>query len=221
MKKISGVIFDMDGLLLDTEAIYSRVNIEIAPKWGIEGYDETTYMEEIGLGEKAVHAKYFKDYAQLPKESIDGFFKDTRQIIEREFLEKGAPLKSGVLELMAYLKEQNIPMVVASSNHREAINNLLAKAGILSEFKGSVSGDEVTHAKPHPEIVEKAVALLGTKPEETLMLEDSLNGIRASHVAGVPVIMVPDILPANDEAREKAYAIEPDLLAVLELIKNK
>ncbi|MGY3766544.1 HAD family hydrolase [Vagococcus vulneris] len=221
MKKISGVIFDMDGLLLDTEAIYCEYNIKYAKKWGLTGYDEHAYREEIGLGEKAVYEKYFNDYSELPREAIENFFNETRGAIQKEFDRDGAPLKPGVVELINYLKENKIPIAVASSNNRVAVDNLLTKAGILKEFDAVVSGDDVTHAKPHPEIVEKAVAALGTKSEETLMLEDALNGVRAAYAASVPVIMVPDILPPDDEVREKAYAIEPDLFAVKEFIKTR
>ena len=220
MKKVSGVIFDMDGLILDTEAIYSACNIEVAPDFGLDGYDLDKYREEIGLSETHAFEKYLADYPHLPKEAIEGFFNAGREKVLATFAKEGAPKKTGIVELLTYLNEHNIPCVVASSNNRQAVDHLITKANLQDYFKGTISGDDVTHAKPHPEIVEKAVAKLGTHPEETLMLEDSLNGIRASFTAGVPVIMVPDLLPPNEEAIEKSESIQKDLFDVLAFIQS-
>ena len=221
MKKVSGVIFDMDGLILDTEAIYCESNVSTAPDFGLTGFDKEYYKEEIGLSEEHAYAKYLADYSNLPKENIDGFFKASRQKVRETFASTGAPLKPGIKEILTYLNEAGIPCVVASSNTEEAIEQLLNKANLMSYFKDTVSGDDVTHAKPHPEIVEVALAKLGTKAEETLMLEDSLNGIRASHTAGIPVIMVPDLLAPDEEALAKSYAVKKDLFEVLEFIKER
>ncbi|HCM89415.1 MULTISPECIES: HAD family phosphatase [Vagococcus] len=220
MKKISGVIFDMDGLILDTEAIYSASNIEMAKKYGLKGYDEAYYKTEIGLSEEHVFKKYIEDYPYLAEPMIREFFDESRQVVRETFKETGAPLKKGIVELLTYLKKVNIPCIVASSNTEETIEDLLIKANLKDYFIGSVSSNDVTHAKPDPEIVEKALEKLGTKRNETVMLEDSLNGIRASYSAGVPVIMVPDLLEPTDEAIEKSYMIKKDLLEVLTFIKE-
>ena len=221
MKKVSGVIFDMDGLILDTEAIYCESNIAIAPEFGLKGFDKEFYKQEIGLSEEHAYEKYLKDFSYLPIEAIDGFFKASRERVRATFATKGAPVKPGIVEILTYLKEENIPCVVASSNTEDAIEQLLNKADLMKFFQGTVSGNDVTHAKPHPEIVELALSKLGTKAEETLMLEDSLNGIRASYSANVPVIMVPDLLEPNEEALEKAYSVKKDLFEVLEFIKER
>lgn len=221
MKTINGVIFDMDGLIFDTEAIYCQSNMEAAKEYGLEGFDEAHYREEIGLSDEHAYQKYLKDYSDLPKETIDAFFKASRQKATDTFHASGAPLKAGIRELLEYLKEISVPCVVASSNTTEAIELLLDKADLRSFFKGIVSGNDVTHAKPDPEIIEKAVSLLDTLPNETIMLEDSLNGIRASYTAGVPVIMVPDLLAPCDEALEKVFSVKKDLFEVLTFIKEK
>ncbi len=220
MKKISGVIFDMDGLIFDTEAIYSASNIATAKEFGLEGYDEAYYRTEIGLCEKRAYQKYLTDFDFLDENIIQQFFDESRKKAKAIFTENGAPLKPGAIELLTYLNEENIPCIVASSNTRAAIDQLLEKADLEKYFITTVSGDEVTHAKPHPEIVEKAVDKLGTSPEETIMLEDSLNGIRASYSAKVPVIMVPDLIEPNTEAFEKTYMIKKDLFEVINLIKE-
>lgn len=220
MEKVSGVIFDMDGLILDTESIYCKNNIKTAAEVGIKDYDLAHYKTEIGLSEEHSMEKYLKDYSYLSKEDIQYFFDKSRERSWKELTEVGAPLKTGIVELLTYLKENNIPCVVASSNTRVAINQLIAKAGLEHFFVDTVSGDDVTHAKPHPEIVEVALTKLGIKPEETIMLEDSLNGIRASSAAGVPVIMVPDLLEPDSEALEKTLSVKKDLFEVLRFIQE-
>lgn len=221
MEKISGVIFDMDGLILDTEAIYSVSNIEIAKKFGLEGYDESYYKTEIGLSEDHVLKKYIQDYPNFSEKRIREFFDASRKSVRETFKKEGAPLKKGIVELLNYLKQEKIPCIVASSNTKETIEDLLIKADLKDYFIGYVSSNDVTHAKPDPEIVIKALEKLGTKKNETIMLEDSLNGIRASYSAGVPVIMVPDLLEPTAEAIEKSYMIKKDLLEVLTFIKEK
>ncbi|MEG0550943.1 MAG: HAD family phosphatase [Vagococcus sp.] len=221
MKKINGVIFDMDGLIFDTEAIYCKSNVAMAKEYGLKEYDEAYYRTEIGLSEEHAYQKYLTDYAYLPEETIQQFFKESRSKVSKTFKENGAPLKPGVVELLIYLNQENIPCIVASSNTRVAIDQLLEKANLRDYFVDTVSGDEVTHAKPHPEIVEVAVKKLNTKASETVMLEDSLNGIRASFSANVPVIMVPDLIAPDEEALEKVYAVKKDLFEVKTLIEEK
>lgn len=220
MKKVSGVIFDMDGLVFDTESVYSRQNIETSKKYNMTGYDADYYLSEVGLGEAAVYQKYLKDFKHVGQEDIDAFFEDSREAIWKEFNEQGAPLKPGIMELLTYLNDHDIPCVICSSSKRVAIDLLLEKANMTHLFKGIVSGDDVEHAKPNPEIVEKAVEMLGTKKDETVMLEDSLNGIRASYCAGVPVIMVPDLIAPDAEVEEKAFSVYPDLFSVLDFVKS-
>ncbi|MBO0477396.1 HAD family hydrolase [Vagococcus sp. DIV0080] len=221
MKKVSGIIFDMDGLILDTEAIYCESNITIAKEFGLKGFDKEHYKEEIGLSDEHAYQKYLKDFSYLPEETIQAFFDASRNRVKERFATEGAPLKPGIIEILTYLKEQNIPCVVASSNTTAAIKQLLEKADVMDFFKDTVSGEDVTHAKPHPEIVEVALKKLGTKAEETLMLEDSLNGIRASYAAHVPVIMVPDLLEPSEEALEKALCVKKDLFEVLDFVKER
>ena len=221
MKNVTGVILDMDGLIFDTEAIYSVTNVSTAQELGIVDYDMAYYYTEIGVGEEEAYENYFKDFPDVPKETIATFFKESRLRSMTKFQEEGAPLKKGALELLMYLKEAGIPRVIASSNTKEAIDTLIEKADIAHFFDDIVSGDDVTRAKPDPEIVLKGLEKLGTKAEETLMLEDSLNGIRASHAANVPVIMVPDLIEPTEEALEKSYAVKKDLLEVMTFIKEK
>lgn len=218
MGKYSGVIFDMDGLIFDTEIVYLETNVRLAPKYGLVGLDHDYMMTCIGISDKEVYEKYRNDFPNVSKENMDAFISAGHQEV-RAFFESGqTQLKPGARELLAVLKKENIPCVVASSNLREFIELLLEKAGIQDYFAGIVSANEVKQAKPDPEIVEKAVALLQLKPSECVMLEDSLNGVRAAYSASVPVIVVPDLLSPDFEMKDKASHIVPSLFEVTELI---
>lgn len=217
-KKVKALIFDMDGLLFDTEEIYCAANLELAPDFGMKEYSKEYYFQYVGVSDEETHNAYYKDFAYLGKEKIDAFVR-AGHIKVREMFQAGmAPLKPGVKELLAYLAEAEIPSIVASSNNREFIELLLEQSQISHHFVGTVSGEDVKRAKPDPEIVLKAIAELGFAAEECLMLEDSFNGVRASYSADVPVIMVPDLLAPTPEMEEKCVAILPSLHEVKDFL---
>ena len=222
MTTIKALIFDMDGLLFDTEEIYCQANLAMAPQFGLTGYDRDYYARYIGVSDEESKRMYYRDFAAVGQGVIDDFIAASYAQVRELYRRSGAPLKPGAKELLAYLKQQEIPAIVASSNNREFVDLLLERGGIADYFIGSISGDDVSRAKPDPEIVLKAVAQLGVAPDSCLMLEDSLNGIKASHAAGVPVVMVPDLIAPNAEAEAKCLAIVASLLDVPALLeKNK
>ncbi|MGM0218399.1 HAD family hydrolase [Enterococcus sp. AZ126] len=213
MKKIDGVIFDMDGLLFDTELIYYQSTQKIADKMGFP-YSKEIYLEYVGVSDEEVQENYHRIYQDFGKERVDEFiqrsYDDTYQVFESGEV----PLKEGVLELLDFLDQQEIPRLVASSNVRPAIELLLEGAGIKERFSGIVSAEDVTRAKPDPEIFRKALDNLGTKAEHTLIFEDSFHGVTAADAAGIPVIMVPDLLAPTDEVKEKTLEIFESLIQV-------
>lgn len=211
---LKGLIFDMDGLLLDTEKLYCKANLTIAPKYGITTYDEAYYMKYVGTSDEELYEAYYQDFAEFGRENIEGFIKEAHEEVKALFLAGKAELKPGAIELLDYLKEQEIPCVVASSNLRSFITILLDKAGITSYFSGVISGEDVKRAKPDPEIVEKAASMLQLAPKDCLMLEDSFNGVIASSEAGVPVIMIPDLLQPTPEIKERTLEVFPSLYDV-------
>ncbi|MGX7150887.1 HAD family hydrolase [Enterococcus ureasiticus] len=206
MKKIDGVIFDMDGLLFDTELIYYQSSQKIADAMNIP-YSKEVYLEFVGVSDEEVQENYHRIYKDFGKEKVDEFiqrsYDDTYQVFEAGEV----PLKEGVLDLLDYLDQQEIPRIVASSNVRPAIELLLDGAGIKERFSGIVSAEDVTRAKPDPQIFRKALANLGTKAENTLIFEDSFHGVTAADAAGIPVIMVPDLLAPTDEIKAKTLEI--------------
>lgn len=214
---IQGIIFDMDGLLFDTEKVYCQANITVANQMGIP-YSEEYYINHIGISDKELHEIYYQDFSEFSKEEIESFIQSGYKEIERIFLTDGVPLKKGAKELLEYSQANKIQCVIASSNFRSLIEALLDHADISSYFTGIVSFEDVSRAKPDPEIVLKAVDLLKLPKENIIMLEDSMNGINASYSAGVPVIMIPDLVPATQEAKEKSTYIYDDLSNVTNLI---
>lgn len=218
MTKFDGIIFDMDGLLFDTEMIYYQSTQKIADQLGFP-YSKELYLNFLGVSDEEVQENYhriFKDYGkEKVTEFIDLSYADTIQ----EFEKGNVPLKKGAKELLVFLEEQNIPRVVASSNVRPAIELLLENAGIRSYFDTIISAEDVSRAKPDPEIFQKAVAHLQTENHRTLVLEDSEHGVTAAYQAGIPVIMVPDLLEPSEELKSKTLTVVESLYEIPSLIK--
>lgn len=216
---INGLIFDMDGLILDTEYISNRLLINLFKKYDVK-LKENIVARTIGLTkEQAIQV--FKKYLgeNLPIEEII----DLHKKIVNEYLEKnGVPIKPGLLELLDYLDKYKIKKVVATSSYRKVAENILKKAGVYDRFDDIVCGDEVQKSKPEPDIFLKALEKLNLSVDEVIILEDSRMGILAAHRANIKSIMVPDILPADEETKKLYYAECKSLLEVKNLlIKQK
>lgn len=219
MKKTDGVIFDMDGLLFDTELIYYQSTQKIADVMDFP-YTKELYLKFLGVSDEEVQANYHQIFKEFGKERVDEFIQRSYADTIEVFESGEVPLKEGVIELLDYLDEQEIPRVVASSNVRPAIELLLDGAGIKNRFSGIVSAEDVTRAKPDPEIFQKALTFLGTAAESTLIFEDSFHGVTAAKAAGIPVIMVPDLLQPTEEIREKTIEIFDSLTQVPAYLKK-
>jgi HAD superfamily hydrolase (TIGR01509 family) len=219
MKKTDGVIFDMDGLLFDTELIYYQSTQKIADVMDFP-YTKELYLKFLGVSDEEVQANYHQIFKEFGKERVDEFIQRSYADTIEVFESGEVPLKEGVIELLDYLDEQEIPRVVASSNVRPAIELLLDGAGIKNRFSGIVSAEDVTRAKPDPEIFQKALTFLGTAAENTLIFEDSFHGVTAAKAAGIPVIMVPDLLQPTEEIREKTIEIFDSLTQVPAYLKK-
>lgn len=213
MNNVEGVIFDMDGLLFDTEVVYYRSTQKVADEMGIP-YSKERHMNFIGVSDEEVKAHYHQIYRRYGEERVDEFIRRAYEDTYQVFVSGVVPLKEGVIELLDYLDQAEIPRVVASSNVRTVIELLLTKAGIKERFSGIISAEDVTYAKPDPEIFNKAVTVLATNPEKTLILEDSAHGISAANVAGIPVIMIPDLIEPTSEIQVKTLKIFDSLKKV-------
>lgn len=214
MKK--AVIFDMDGLMFDTETLYFKANQKTAEKVEIP-FDYSFYENYIGASDEDFFAGMYESFE---KEKVDLFLELSGVDVENELFSTPPKLKEGLLSLLDYLKENNYILVVASSSKRFIVEKMLKNANLTSYFSAVVGGDEVIQSKPHPDIFKKAAALTGVESSQILILEDSLNGVRSAYAAGIDVVMVPDLLAPDNEAREKTLEICNDLHEIIIKLKR-
>ena len=220
MKKYQGVIFDLDGLLFDTERLYYEATQAIADEMQIP-YDESIYHRYIGISDEELWAHYHQMYdSTFGKEFVNAFINNAFHRSVELFESGQAQLKEGVLELLAYLNEKKIKKVIASSNQRRLIDILLEKNQLVHEFERVFSVEDVKRAKPDPELFEKAADFLAIEKNQLLILEDSKNGVLAAHRAKIDVIMIPDLIAPSVELKEKTIQVLPSLLNLLSFIQS-
>ena len=211
MKDIA-VIFDLDGVIFDSERACLASWREVAKKYYLENIDEV-FRKCIGTNKYQTREIVEKEYA--PKFGVG--FSDTvlaeGSIIFHQNYDNGRlPLKKGVPEIFDFLKERNIPMAVASSTRRAVVCEELEAAGLLSYFEKIIGGDAVKISKPNPEIYLIACKEMNVQPQNAYAVEDSYNGVRAAHAAGMHALMVPDLIAPDDEMRSLSEYICEDLL---------
>lgn len=209
------IIFDMDGLMFDTEAIYYQANQKTADDLGLP-FTKNFYLQFVGASDKDFFAGMYKAFEE--KDKVDRFVEESNEVAHEMLTAGKIDKKKGLIELLDHLKEKEIDAIIASSSEKWLVESITTNNEVREYFIDAVGGDEVEKAKPNPDIFLKALEKLGTNKEETLVLEDSLNGVRAAHAAGIPVIMVPDLIEPNDEANEKALAVEESLLKIIKYI---
>lgn len=213
------VIFDMDGLLFDTEIVYYEASQMVADQMGFP-YDKELYLKYLGVSDEEVWANYHQIFASFGKNNVQKFINDAYEETIRRFSLGAVQLKPGVIELLDFLEEHRIPKVVASSNQRHIIELLLEKNQLTNYFETIVSAENVKRAKPDPEIFLLGHEYLGTKKQETLVLEDSKNGILAAASAEIPVIMIPDLLAPSEDLQQKTLAVLSSLHEVPGYLKK-
>ena len=217
-REIEAVIFDMDGLMLDTERIALRVVAEAAAGLGYP------WRAEIGLAMVGLNARDSDAVAAAhlgpayPVEPLrDAFAVRYQHALESEPI----PHKPGLLELLAWIEGQPLVKAVATSTKRERAQLKLTRAGLIGRFPVLVGGDEVERGKPAPDIFLAAAAGLGVNPRHCLVLEDSSPGVRGALAAGMQVIMVPDVLPATQEIVALGHPVCESLQAALTLLSER
>ncbi len=205
----AALIFDMDGLLLDTERLIRDAMVAVMADMGfaMTGAD---YADLIGRPEPASRDIMAARFAGL---DYDAMRAQVRARIRAEWGPQ-RPVKPGAHDLLAALAQAGIPCAVATSSEQALARAHLGHGGLLGHFSGIIGCDDVARGKPAPDPYLAAAALLGVTPGQALALEDSHNGVRSAHAAGVPVVMVPDLLPATAEMRGMARAVLPDLASV-------
>ncbi len=215
--KTKAVIFDMDGVIFDSERIIIELWEDFGEKNNIPHMHDVT-IRCVGLNDKATEEVFKEVYGD------DYDYRRFQKIISKQYHEMAdggkLPMMIGVREILDYLKDNGYKIALASSTRTEVVTNQLKAANIYEYFDKVVCGDTVTHSKPHPEIFLKAADQLEVDITKVYIIEDSFNGIRAAHAAGAMPIMVPDMIEPDDEMREKAYKILNNLLEVIDFLKT-
>lgn len=212
-RRFKAAVFDMDGLILDSERTVLKCWEIIGEKYGFE--DIVTYgISVIGKNKKATVDEFQRVYGE-PGERYE---KELRGIYNGLAAEGKVPLKPHTLELLKAMKDAGMKTAIASSSTREEVTSQMAALGALPYFDTCVCGDQVTRSKPDPEIFLLACDALGVKPEEGVGLEDSFNGVRACRASGLYTIMVPDIIQPDDEMKSLADIILPSLKDVQDFL---
>lgn len=201
-----GAIFDMDGLLFDTERMYRDSWKQSAQQFGLVHNPDfpRTVCGSSGAHMREIILQYY------PQVDAKAFADDCILRVERE-LETHVPEKTGVRDILQYFKQHGVRVAVASSSKRATVLHNLKQADILSYFDAVVSGDQVTHGKPAPDIFLLAAQQIGCEPENCYVFEDGTNGILAGAAAGCTTIMIPDLTPPNAQLEQLCAGIYPSL----------
>ena len=215
--QIKAVLFDMDGLMFDTERLSDVIWREVGLTFGYEF--SAAHMALLrGRNREGGKQAFLAHFgAEMPYDAL-------WQAVMEEFEHRMAvsvPFRPGLVALLDFLKEQHIPMAVASSTHQALVENHLRVAGLRAYFDAVICGDMVQNGKPAPDIYLLAAKTMGVSPAHCMVLEDSCNGMRAGAGAGCFAVMVPDLDPVTDEMNTLAAAIVPSLAEVITLIKEK
>ena len=218
---MQGFIFDMDGVIIDSEPIHSTVKMDTFRHFDIP-FEERELVNYMGRTSRALFEEVLErekrtdiDIEAITKYKHDHYF---------EVLEHGdiGPVE-GSVELIHALHTAGIPLGLATSSNRHVIRIVIDRFGLEDCFQSVISGGDLPASKPDPEIFVRCAAQLAipvSKYTETYVIEDSYNGIRAAHAAGMKPVMVPDQLPPTQEMREKAVAILPSLMDVMEWMEG-
>lgn len=212
MNAINAVVFDMDGVIFDSEKLVIECWVETAERYGIASVEEMC-KKCLGLNRFAAKEKFLEHYGQdFP---YDRYKQEMSDLYHKRAREGDLVMKPGVVELLTFLKEKEIKIALASSTREQVVIWELTDAGIIDYFDEIVCGDMVSKSKPDPEIFLKACELLKVEPEFAFAIEDSYNGIRAAHAGGLRPIMVPDLAEPTGEMEEMAEVILSSLNEVI------
>jgi HAD superfamily hydrolase (TIGR01509 family) len=214
---LKAVIFDMDGLMLDTESIGLRAWTRACASFGFD-LPREAFLRMCGLNHNDSRLILLETFGSaFPYEEVKAERLKVGLEIETN---EGIELKPGLLEVLSLLDEFKIPKAVATSTEQARTERRLKQIGLFSRFNAFVTGDEVTHSKPDPEIFLRSAARLGADPESCLVLEDSEAGVRAADRAGMRVIVVPDLREPTADVCALAFARCQSLLEAIDRIRE-
>lgn len=201
INNIKSIIFDMDGVIFDTELVYLEIWSKVFEKYGYKLQKEV-YAEVLGTGRENVKKVFLNNYGnELP---IDKMYREKDEDLEKA-VDKGIPLKQGAYEILYYLKNNNYKIALATSASKERALKQLRYADIEKFFDVIVSRDDVKETKPNPDIFLKAAKKLNVNPNECIVIEDSSAGIKAAFNAGMAGIHVVDLKEPDNEIIRNCY----------------
>ena len=218
MRDFDAVVFDMDGIIFDSERAVLESWYVVADRHDLGDITEA-FLACTGVNDRETKeimlSRFGKDFP------YDEYSKEASAIFHEKYDGGKLPMKIGVKEILTFLRDSGKKIALASSTRRPVVEAELRDAGVLEFFDELVTGDVVKRSKPDPEIYLLACEKIGVAPERCYAIEDSYNGVRSASGGGLKAIMVPDLLPANDEMKELTESVQESLLDVIEYLKGE
>ncbi len=215
---IRGAIFDMDGLMFDSERLVYEIWQEMMDENGFN-YNLEIFKKTIGLRTDKAEQYYCDLYGS------SFYYKPFKQRSRETFIARvtndGVPIKKGLFEILDYLKANSIKIAVATSTSAQTAVNIIKMAGVYDYFDAFVCGDDVKNGKPHPEVFLTAAQKLGIPPKDCVAFEDSINGIKSAYAANMMTVMVPDLLAPTEEIRPMLSFLCKDLTQAVQFLQGQ
>ena len=215
---IKAAVFDMDGLMFDTERVGRDAWIQVGEQLGFHNLEQ---VNERCLGCNQAYCRQIFQEEFGGRLTLDDVLTAAKPIQEEYYAEHGMPCKEGLQELLTYLKDNGMKIAMATSSNRKDAERNLNMAGLREYFDALICGDMIRRSKPDPDIYLTAARTLGVPPEECIGLEDSRNGIKSVSAAGMHGILIPDLIQPDGEMTACAEAVLPDLRAVIGWLEER
>lgn len=214
---VSGIIFDMDGVLIDSERQSNEGWLWAAGQLGV---DMPMWLIDSFKGAPAeLCCKFFDDYYKGVIDYWEAKELRTQHVYKIRETE-GIPVKKGVKDIFEYIRNNGLKCAVATSTRRESAEKTLHEIGVWDYLDAVVYGDEVEHGKPEPDIFLRAAKAIGVNPSEAVVVEDSINGIKAGYAAGMRVVHIPDTIAIDDDIRKLTYMVCDDLNGLIDVVES-
>ncbi len=214
---VSGIIFDMDGVLIDSERQSNEGWLWAAGQLGV---DMPMWLIDSFKGAPAeLCCKFFDDYYKGVIDYWEAKELRTQHVYKIRETE-GIPVKNGVKDIFEYIRNNGLKCAVATSTRRESAEKTLHEIGVWDYLDAVVYGDEVEHGKPEPDIFLRAAKAIGVNPSEAVVVEDSINGIKAGYAADMRVVHIPDTIAIDDDIRKLTYMVCADLNGLIDVVES-
>lgn len=213
MKRIKAIIFDMDGVMFDTERLYTEAFSNVIEKMGFKSEISKEFINSCkGVKKEEIKGRFkslldVKSLERYGKEfDFDYCLKQVLSYLDTFIETEGIPVKEGLFDLLKYAKKNGLKIAIGTSEKTERVQNYLVKADLVSDtFDVIITGDMVKNGKPAPDIYLKVCEALLISPDEAIVLEDAPNGIIAAYRAGAKPVMVIDCVQPTDEILEMLF----------------